>query len=101
MELVLCLVLGLIWGVFWALFLQCTEAGRFLAIRRTWLAVTIGVGVDLLILLALLPLDKWLQVGAVIGASSVGIILRSLRNEWQEHMELLRGLRGNEDPSAQ
>jgi hypothetical protein len=100
MELGLCLVLGLIWGVFWALVLQCTELGRFLARRQTWLAVVIGMGVDVLILLVLLPLELWLQVVAVIGASSAGIIGRSLLNEWREHAELLRGLHGHEDQGA-
>jgi hypothetical protein len=97
MELVLCLVLALVWGAFWAVFLQCTDAGRFLALRRAWLAVVIGVGVDVLILLALLPLELWMQVCAVLAASSVGVIVRSLRNEWREHAELVRGLGGHED----
>lgn len=97
MELGLCLGLGLIWGVLWALFLQCTEAGQFLVLRRTWLTVAVGIGVDLLILLALLPLEMWLMVVGVIGASAVGIIARSLLNEWREHVELLGGLSGYED----
>ena len=101
MELGLCLVLGLFWGVFWALVLQCTEPGRFLARRQTWLAVVIGIGVDVLILLVLLPLEMWLQVVAVIGASALGIIGRSLLNEWREHAELLRGVsHGHEDEGA-
>ena len=97
MELGLCLVLGLVWGVLWALFLQCTEPGRFLASRRAWLAVVVGVGVDVLILLALLPTGLWLQVCGVIAVSSLGIIGRSLLNEWREHMELLRGLDGHKN----
>lgn len=92
METALCLVLALFWGAFWAVFLQCTGPGRFLAARRAWLAVAIGIGVDLLILLVVLPVLLWLQVGAVVGASALGLIARSLWNEWNEHLELVQGL---------
>jgi hypothetical protein len=100
MMLVVCLVLAAVWGAVWAVFLQCTEPGRFLAARRAWVAVAIGVGVDGLILLALLPLELWLQVAAVIAASSAGVIVRSLRNEWQEHQELVRGLRHDQQDAV-
>ena len=94
MELALCLILALVWGGIWAATLQWTTWGRFLAARRAWLAVVVGVGVDLLILLALLPILVWLSVCAVIGASAVGIVIRSIGNEWGEHAELLRTVRG-------
>lgn len=95
MELVLGLVLALIWGGIWAALLQCTRPGRFLAARRAWLAVVVGVGVDLLILLALVPLGAWLIICAVIMASSVGIIARSIWNELREHVDVMEALRGD------
>lgn len=100
MMLALCLVLGLVWGGIWAALLQCTRPGRFLAARRAWLAVVIGVGVDLLILLALVPLDTWLIICAVIGVSSVGIIVRSIRNELREQVELIEAVRGGDTDQA-
>jgi hypothetical protein len=99
MLLALCLVLAAVWGGVWAAVLQFSRPGRFLAARRTWLAVVIGVGVDLLILLALLPVETWLRIGAVIAASSLGVIVRAIYNECDEHMDLVRGL-GDEHPDA-
>lgn len=101
MVLALSLILALIWGLIWAVLLQHTRWGRFLAVRRSWIAVVIGVGVDLLILLALLPIMIWLSVCGVIAVSSVGIIVRSLANEWREHRELLEAIRGDTDPARQ
>lgn len=78
-------VLGAVWGAVWAMCLQWTPWGRWLAIKRTWLAVVVGVGMDLLILLLALPLAQWLLVCTVMAASSVGIIVRSLANEhWED-----------------
>src|SRR5574341_46045 len=85
----LALILALIWGAIWALFLQ-TYHGRFLAARLTWLSVVIGIGVDLLILLLVVPLAEWLIVGGVIAASSLSIIARSLINESHDQRALLR-----------
>lgn len=76
--------LALIWGVLWALFLQLTRTGHYLAVRRTWLSVVVGVGVDLLIALLVVPFEVWLVVVAIVTASSVGIIGRSLYNEWAD-----------------
>jgi len=73
--------LGLIWGILWAIFLQRHPMGQFLAVKRTWVTVVIGVGVDLLICLLVLDLAAWLLVLAIIGFSSLGIITRSLHNE--------------------
>lgn len=73
-----------IWGGLWALFLQWHPWGRWLALKRTWLAVVIGVGVDLAILLLILDPQTWTSVAAVIAASSIGIIVRSLYNEHHE-----------------
>lgn len=64
------IVLALIWGVVFALFLQRTAWGRFLALRRTWIAVVLGVGVDLLIIISVIPFDAWLVVCGIITASS-------------------------------
>ena len=101
MALALSLILALIWGGIWAGLLQWTALGRFLVLRRAWLAVVIGVGMDLLIVLAVLPVGLWLQVCAVIAASSIGIIARSVANEWQEHRQLLEATRGNAHPDRQ
>jgi len=77
-------VLGFFWGVIWAAFLQCTAWGQYLALRRTWLTVVVGVGIDLLILAMVVSLEMWLLTCAVIAASSLGIIARSLHNERQD-----------------
>jgi hypothetical protein len=92
MILLLCLILALIWGGIWGVVLQHTRWGRFIAARHAWLAVVIGLGVDLLILLVILPVTVWLPVCAVVATSAIGIIGRSLANEWREHMELLEGV---------
>lgn len=67
---------AVIWGIVWALTLQYTKWGQFLAERRAWLAVVIGVGVDLIIMFTgdFTPL-------LVVACSSIGIIARSLNNE--------------------
>jgi hypothetical protein len=101
MILILCLILALIWGGIFAVLLQFTGWGRFLAARRAWLAVVIGFGVDLLILLVLLDLTVWLSVCAVIVASSLGMIVRSLANEWRDHQELVEAMHGQGDTARQ
>ena len=78
------LLLAVVWGALWALFLQHHAWGQWLAVRRTWLTVVIGVGVDLALLALLLDLPTWLTVAGVIGASSLGIIVRSIANERRE-----------------
>jgi len=91
-------LLALVWGVVWALFLQLTRLGQFLTMRRTWLTVVIGVGADLVILALVVPLVLWLVVMMVVALSSVGIIARSLYNEFHETEELLNDLK---DPRAE
>lgn len=76
--------LAFIWGALWAAALQYTSWGRYLANRRTWVTVVVGVGVDLLIGLTIVELQDWLRFAAVIAASSIGIIVRSLYNERSE-----------------
>jgi len=68
---------ALIFGIIYAMFLQRNAYGQFLAERRTWLTVVIGVGVDLLLSFG----GNWWDVVAVIAFSSIGIIARSLANE--------------------
>ncbi len=91
--------LGLVWGLIWALFLQ-TYPGRFLAARFTWLTVVVGIGLDLLIALLVVPLDIWLWLVAIIAASSVPIIGRSLFNELRDMQLLIKMRREHEHPDA-
>jgi len=84
-------LLALVWGVAWALFLQLHPTGKWLAIKRTWITVIVGVGANLGIVLGLLycielgdPVDIWLRVVGVFGLSSVGVVGRSLANEQHE-----------------
>jgi len=83
-------ILAFFWGAIWASLLQFTRLGRFLALKRTWVTVVIGVGVDLLLVKAFLSWADWLRLAAVIGLSSVGIIARSLINEHIDHNEVMR-----------
>ena len=89
-------ILALVWGGIWALFLQRNQLGRFLAEKRTWVTVVVGVGVDLVLILFVIPLDLWLRVCMMIVLSSLCIIARSLINEWRELRELAEGLSGHE-----
>lgn len=89
MDLMWCLILAGVWGGFWALFLQGTRMGQFLASKRAYLAVVIGVGVDLLIVLPMLDVLVWLRIVAVIGVSSIGLVVRSLWNEFGELMDTI------------
>ena len=89
-----CALLAFFWGFVWAWYLNEREYGKFLAVKRTWLTVVVGIGVDMLVLLPLLytrlstdPLVIWLQVVAIISLSAVGIVARSLRNEYSETRE--------------
>ncbi len=82
-------VLALVWGCIWALTLQFTPIGKFLAVKRTWLTVVVGVGVDLLIALIAVPSRVWRRVALIIAASALGIVARSLINEWVEMGEML------------
>lgn len=77
-------ILALIWGVLWALFLHLCRYGQYLALRRTWLTVVVGVGMDLLIMLLVIPLEAWLCVCAVVACSSLGIIARALYIEHKD-----------------
>lgn len=80
-RIVLVALLALIWGAIWAAFLQMHPWGQWLAIKRTWLTVVVGIGVDLALLLLVVDIHTWSTVTAIVAASSVGIIVRSLYNE--------------------
>lgn len=83
-RLLLALVLGAVWGGIWAAILQWTQWGQWMALKRTWITVVIGVGIDGLICLLVLPVDLWWRAALVVAASSVAIIARSLYNELNE-----------------
>jgi len=85
-----CYLLAIFWGFFWAFVLQTTAFGRWLVIKRTWLTVVIGVGVDGLLLLPVVPFAAWLKMLAVVSLSAVGIIARSLVNELTEDVNVIR-----------
>jgi hypothetical protein len=76
---------ALVWGIGLALWLQYSTFGRFLATKRTWVTVVIGVGVDLLILLLVFPAAIVWRIFRTIALSSIGLIARSLYNEWSDH----------------
>lgn len=84
------ILLGLAWGIAYAAFLQFTSIGRYIVERVTWLSVVIGVGGDLLIAGPFVGWPVVLAVGAIIGASSIGIIARSLIHYRDDHDAFLR-----------
>jgi len=90
------LVLAVIWGGVWALALEYVPFCRWIAVKRTWLSVVIGVGGDLALLAVVLDWDTWLLGVGVIAASSVGIIMRSLANEMREWHALMEASRGTQ-----
>jgi hypothetical protein len=96
-SMILGLLLGVGWGIAYAAFLQFTAIGRYIVERVTWLAVVIGVGVDLLIVGPFIGWHTMLFVAAVVGASSIGIIARSLLNYHREYVAFERMLDHAED----
>jgi hypothetical protein len=99
-TMVLAVVLGAGWGLVWALCLQ-TIPGRFLAARFTWLAVAIGVFVDMFIAMLVVPMEAWLPVMAILGASAVPIVSRSLLNELRDAQEMVRMQREHSNQTRQ
>lgn len=81
---ILAAFLACFWGIVLACLLQFTKRGRWLAAKRTYIAVIIGVGVDLLLMLYFLSITQWLQVVVVVTVSGIGLIARSIYNESQE-----------------
>jgi hypothetical protein len=94
------LILGFIWGAIWAAVLQWMPLGQFLARKRTWLTVVIGVGMDLLIMRLVVCWEVWLEIAGIVAASSVAIIGRSLWNELQETNEVLDVLGNGHENAA-
>ena len=84
------LVLAAVWGTAYALFLQ-RYPGRFLAARFTWLAVVIGVGVDLAIVCVAVDWRAALLVLGIVGLSAIPIVVRSLVNEMRDLRTLNHG----------
>lgn len=68
---------ALVWGILFAVFLQYNRMGQFIADKRTWIAVVLGVGGDLLIG----AWAAWWELWLIVALSSVGIVARSLINE--------------------
>lgn len=95
------LVIAAIWGISWATFLNHTYAGRFMAARLTWLTVVIGIGVDLVIALFIIPLDAWLRVAGIITASSIAVIARSLINQSADHRDLIERNHANQNARSE
>lgn len=87
------LLLALIWGAIWALFLQLTRPGRFLAFRRTWITVVVGVGVDLLLALVVVPFAHWWPTALLVVISGLPIIVRSLYNEQIDEEERIDAIK--------
>jgi hypothetical protein len=69
--------LALLWGIALACWLQFNRMGQFIATQRTWIAVVLGVGGDLLLGIG----ATWWHYWLIVAFSSIGIIFRSLRNE--------------------
>lgn len=82
-------LLALFWGAVWAFCLSYFEWGRWLAQHRTWITVVVGVGVDLGILYFAIDWDAWWVVCAVIALSSIGIIARSIAQEYNRDLSAL------------
>jgi len=72
----------LAFGVLWAAILQHTAWGRRLAQRRTWITVVIGVAGTVLLAWPVLPIVFLWRITIAFCCSSVGIIARSLVNEF-------------------
>ncbi len=97
-KILFALFLALVWGVIWAVTLQVTRTGKVLVARLTWLAVVIGVGVDLLIITIVVQLDVVFLAACIIGVSAIPIITRSIRNELIDYHKLLQKARTNGQP---
>ena len=90
-EFDIMIIVSLAWGIAWAATLQWWPLFRFLAQRRTWITVVIGVGVQVVIFRIVGPSIEWGQVLAGFVASGTPIAARSLANEAQEETALTEG----------
>ncbi len=93
--LFLALFLATIWGCLWAMYMQFTKYGAYLAVRRTWITVVIGVGVDILIMLLVFPMNYWVMLLSVMALSSIGVIARSIYNEVRDDNEAVEEANGD------
>jgi hypothetical protein len=89
----LALILALIWGAVWASFLQFTALGRYMAVRRTWITVVVGVAGVMLLALLTIPFAAWLTTIELFALASLPIIVRSLANEFHDDTEVLDAYR--------
>ena len=97
----ICYLFAVLWGFAWAWCLDNTRRGRFLVNRRTWLTVVIGIGVDGLLYLPVLylmpagqePVLIWLRLVAILALSAIGIVKRSVDQEYEQEREVLDGAR--------
>lgn len=97
---VLAFILAFVWGVLFSLFLQLHPLGQFLVVRRTWITVVIGGGVNLLIALMVLEFHAWVAMVVIFAFSSVGIIVRSLHNEFEckrGEIDAIKDTRGEQE----
>jgi hypothetical protein len=81
-----------LWGAAWAVFLQNTRLGRYLAGRKTWTTVIVGVGGTLALAYPVIEEKSWWRICQAFALSSTGIIVRSIVNE----QRLERALHGAE-----
>ena len=77
---------AVLWGAFVAAFMQFTKMGQFIAAERTWIAVVVGVGGDMLIGIG----AEWWVMWMIVAFSSLGVIVRSLVNEHETEPALNR-----------
>ncbi len=67
-------LLALLWGVGWAWALWETGWGRFIRLKRTWLSVVVGVGVDLLLMGLVVELRVWVWLVGIVGLSPCDLV---------------------------
>lgn len=75
-------IFAFIFGLIYALFLSCTALGRYLANKRTWITVVIGVIANMLLALPnTANRADWQRIVNLFTLSSIPIIARSLLQE--------------------
>jgi len=84
MEIGLVYSLLLLCSTGYALILQKTKQGQWLAGRRTWLSVVLGVGLVLLASLILIPREHWFIIVGAFGIAGAPICIRSFLNEYHD-----------------
>lgn len=94
---VLALILVVIWGALYVLFLQRTQAGRFLAARLTRLSVVISNGVNIVLCRLFVSGEEWLLLAGVFALSGMPVIAHSLSNELRDTQGILKHVKPNAD----